>query len=99
MPTTNEECRCCKLIGILSEVETMIGELSPIDTLVGEIYIPEGISYDVYTGEYTVIPDTFDQIILDTEQKLMLGDVTVEPVPYYETTNPAGGFTVYIGGD
>ena len=99
MPTTNDECKCCKIVGELSAIETIEGFLSPTDTLIGEIYIPQGVSYDVYTGEYYVIPAPYDEQTLLTNQKLMTDDVTVAAIPYYETSNLSGGYTVFIGGD
>ena len=100
MPTTNDECKCCHLIGELSEIETIEGFLSETDeVLIGEIYIPQGIDYDIYTGEYHVIPAPYDEQTLLTNQKLMTDDVTVAAIPYYETSNLSGGYTVFIGGD
>ena len=51
---------------------------------------------DPYEGEYTVVPKTTDQI-LETEGKTMEDDVTVTAIPYYQTSNPQGGYTVIIG--
>ena len=50
-----------------------------------------------YEGPYQVRPDPHDAIILPTARKLMLDDVTVEKIPYYTTTNLAGGYTAIIG--
>lgn len=51
---------------------------------------------DPYTGEYVVTPTTEAQT-LGTAYKVMTDDVTVHEIPYYETTNPSGGYTVIIG--
>ena len=48
-----------------------------------------------YTGEYTVTPKAHEETVLPTKRKLMLNDVTVLEVPYYETSNEHGT-TVYI---
>lgn len=48
-----------------------------------------------YTGEYTVTPKAHEQTVLQTKRKLMLNDVTVLEVPYFETSN-ISGTTVYI---
>lgn len=53
---------------------------------------------DVYDGEYIATPTTSEQI-LETKGKVMADDVTVLEIPYFETTNLAGGYTVYIGKD
>lgn len=54
-------------------------------------------NYDRFDGEYVVTPTDEDQY-LDTSRKVMRGDVTVQAVPYFETTNESGGYTVIIGG-
>lgn len=50
----------------------------------------------VYDGAYQVIPSANEVQILKTKEKTMVDDVTVEKVPYYETSNTAGGMTCYI---
>lgn len=50
-----------------------------------------------YEGEYTVIPQAYDATVLATRNKAMADDVIVMEIPYYETTNPQGGYTVNIG--
>lgn len=53
---------------------------------------------DYYTGEYTVTPLADSSVVLETYQKLMADNVTVEQVPYYETHN-TDGITVYIASE
>lgn len=53
---------------------------------------------DIYDGEYEVTPN-FETQILETAQKTMIDDVTVEPIPVSRTSNPEGGKTIYIGGN
>lgn len=48
-----------------------------------------------YDGAYVVIPSVIDQT-LPTNGKSMRDDMTVTAVPYYETSNDAGGITVSI---
>ena len=50
-----------------------------------------------YTGEYTVDPD-FDGKVLQTRQKYMRDNVTINPIQVESVSNPTGGRTVYIGG-
>lgn len=52
----------------------------------------EGIPYE---GSYEVTPDV-DGEVLPTRAKTMRDDLTINPIPYAETSNPAGGFTVSI---
>ena len=51
---------------------------------------------DEYEGPYVVTPKAWEEIILDTDYKLMKDDVTVLEIPYYETSN-VSGLTAYIG--
>lgn len=51
---------------------------------------------ETYEGEYEVIP-TFDRQVLETKNKFMENNVTVTEIPVFETSNTAGGTTVYIG--
>lgn len=44
---------------------------------------------EIYDGEYLVIPKTEEQK-LRTKKKLMADDVTVEAIPYAETSNQYG---------
>jgi len=50
-----------------------------------------------YSGEYVVDPK-FSEQILETKDKKMRDDVTVNPIMVSRTTNLSGGTTVYIGG-
>ena len=50
-----------------------------------------------YTGQTTVDPD-FEGTVLETAQKIMLSNITVNPIQVESVSNPMGGRTVYIGG-
>ena len=50
-----------------------------------------------YTGSYTIDPD-FDGQVLQTRQKYMTDNVTVNPIQVESVSNIEGGRTVYIGG-
>ena len=62
------------------------------------VVITDVIGGEVYAGAYDVTPRTASQT-LQTKDKLLLDDVTVSSIPYYETSNTAGGKTAYIGSD
>ena len=49
-----------------------------------------------YIGEYDVTP-SFTAQTLQTRNKSMLNDVTVQSIPVSEVTNPQDGITVTIG--
>lgn len=51
---------------------------------------------DVYEGPYEVTPRAHNEVVLQTMNKTMEGDVTVRRVPYYETSNLFDGKTAYI---
>lgn len=60
----------------------------------GEIILVK--SDDVYTGDYDVIPRVYQQI-LETKDKVMNDDVTVEEIPIAKVLNLSGGLTATIG--
>ena len=49
-----------------------------------------------YLGDYVVDPRKVEQT-LETKNKSMRDDVTVNPIFYAETSNPSGGLTAVIG--
>lgn len=49
-----------------------------------------------YTGAYVVDPRKVEQI-LETKNKSMREDVTINEIYYSETSNLGGGLTAYIG--
>lgn len=50
-----------------------------------------------YEGEYTVDPN-FSTQTLETRDKLLRENVTVNPIEVARVSNPAGGKTIFIGG-
>lgn len=57
----------------------------------------DGSVYPVYTGETTVTPKVKESIELETKNKVVLDNILVNEIPYYETSNPKG-ITFIIGG-
>lgn len=51
-----------------------------------------------YKGEYDITPKTMEQK-LKTAQKILVKDVTVKEIPFFEVMNSEGGDTVYIGSE
>lgn len=88
------------LHGELSKPKHIRGTISKTGKLKGKITIPEKVMVipDTYDGSYEVIPTT-DEQILYTKSKYMEDDVTVKSIPYFETSNQAGGDTVYIASE
>lgn len=50
-----------------------------------------------YMGQTEVTPD-FEGIVLETAQKIVLTDITVNPIQVESVSNIQGGRTIYIGG-
>ena len=87
-----------KLKGVISSVGTLTGKLSrgsPNNYLSGVIRFSD--TTPVYSGEYEITPTSYEQE-LETSGLRMRDDVVVHEIPYFETTNPSGGYTVIIGG-
>ena len=53
---------------------------------------------DEYEGDYDVTPKANAQTVLPTQDKLLRDNVTVDKVPYYQTSNEYGD-TVYIAAE
>ena len=51
-----------------------------------------------YTGDYTVTP-TLEEQILETNNKKMNDNITVNKIPVKEESNLSGGITLIIGGE
>lgn len=54
-------------------------------------------SYPIYDGDYVVTPRLNEEQVLETANKVMADNVTVNPVPVTITVNPYNGKTVVIG--
>lgn len=55
------------------------------------------IDYDEYAGEYVCYPLPDVEQILRTKNKVLKHDIVINPIPYHEVDNYAGGRTVTIG--
>ena len=58
---------------------------------------PNLFQYNEYTGQYSAASLPEITQILRTKGTILLKDIIVEPIPYYEVSNEAGGITVTIG--
>lgn len=52
---------------------------------------------EMYDGTYNVRSQTDEAYQLPTADRYLTDNITVEKIPYYETSNLADGLTVYIG--
>ena len=74
---------------------SLCGRLSGGGALAGAVSISGGAAY---RGDYEVIPRADEAVILPTAGARLSQNVTVLEIPYYETSNPSGGYTAIIGG-
>jgi len=83
----------------LEVVENNIGlEVIDSGTINSDITQAVVIAKDYYEGTYIVVPN-FNEQKLETKEKTMRDDVTVNPIQVERTSNPQGGQTIYIGGN
>lgn len=50
-----------------------------------------------YDGEYSVKANVKYKVVLPTAGKALTKDITIEPIPFSEVENEAGGVTAIIG--
>ena len=67
---------------------------SPFPVSFSEAITPV-VTAESYAGPYEVVPKTESQT-LETADKLMTQDVTVQAIPFYRTSNQSGGYTATI---
>lgn len=87
-----DDCRCGCFWVDFEEIEAFnicFEESDSFDVCFGQVTVIEH-GYDPYAGPYEVIPKAWEDQILPTTGKNMLGDVTVYEVPYAEVSNPEG---------
>lgn len=53
------------------------------------------IGAEMYEGDYFVTPKVEGQTI-PTKGKVLIKDMTVNPIPFFDVSNTSGGSTVYI---
>ena len=83
--------------GSLSSVnKKMSGSLSSSGKISGQVNVPERMDSDVYTGNYIVDP-RFETQTLETKNKLMYDNVTINEIAVSRVSNPQGGNTIWIG--
>lgn len=89
------------LTGVISSRSSITGQVVTSSSLTGGMTVGTVFSDNTppYDGEYEVTPSTENEVILKTSNKLMLADVQVKKIPYYDVTNSTGGSTVYIGSE
>ena len=64
---------------IKTERHVLTGRLSEIETLTGRITLPD-IDAEIYTGDTDITPSDTVRTLL-TNGKMLLADITIEPIP------------------
>lgn len=83
------------LKGTISSERTLSGKLTATGGLSGKLSTSTADYYEVYDGDYEVIPKAFNTQTLETADKLLKENIQVKEVPFFETSNDSGT-TVYI---
>lgn len=68
-------------------------------TLHGTLSAGTVIGVELYEGAYTVHSEAHEVQILPTANKQLTKNITVEKIPYFETSNLSDGITAYIGSE
>lgn len=84
------------LSGVIQSEGSLSGTIESDGILEGSLLMPTG--YDNYVGPYEMTPKVTSQT-LDTADKHLTDDVTIEAIPYYEVSNSHNGKTIIIGGN
>ena len=78
-------------------------EAVPLAVAANREAVPFGLAVKIvagnvpeYTGETVVIPSSQEQPLY-TANKVVRDNITVKEIPFYETSNPGGGYTAIIG--
>lgn len=82
------------LSGSISAEGTLSGKICEVGGLKGKLSVLK--EYQMYDGEYEVIPKAGESQTLETENKVLRENLIVREVPFYETSNDSNGLTAYI---
>ncbi len=80
------------------EIELCVSDTT-CDLCVESPIIVDSAPVPIYDGATEVTPKAHEEQVLPTAGKLVLNDVTVYEVPYYETSNLYDGLTAYIASE
>ena len=80
------------------EIELCVSD-ETCDLCVESPIVVDSAPVPIYDGATEVTPKAHEEQVLATAGKLVLNDVTVYEVPYYETSNLFDGLTAYIASE
>jgi hypothetical protein len=84
-----------KIVGFAN----LVGEIKASVSFSGTIEAGGVVTRDIYpryTGEIEVTPKVNEDVVLDTDWRVVTNDIIIKPIPDYETSNPYG--TTFIIG-
>ena len=90
----------CNITGtIINNIDAIItgSIVSENCELTAAIEMPSEEAIEIYRGIVNVVPSTSQNILLKTQYKKVIDDITVYKISYSEVTNLSGGYTVTIG--
>lgn len=79
-------------VGFLTENQDIVSDFGEVQT------VTKYIGGELYEGDYFVTPKTTAQTI-PTKDKVMVKDMTVNSIPFFNVSNTSGGTTAYIGSE
>ena len=53
--------------------------------------------FEKYAGQYDITPLPLVEQILNTKNKILENNIVIQPIPYHQVDNDAGGRTITIG--
>lgn len=76
--------------------------LYDISAVLSSTYVSKGTvqpsqTRQIYNGDYEVDTSLTEDIVLNTKNKVMTDDITINKVGLTVTSNASGGYTLYIG--
>ena len=87
-----------EILGEITSLGNISSQISSTLSVQGEISAaPARSSYPYYDGVYELTPLPQLDIVLNTSNKILTKNMIVKEIPYFETTNESGGYTVIIG--
>ena len=87
-----------EILGEITSLGNISSQISSTLSVQGKISTaPARSSFPYYDGVYELTPLPQLDIILDTSNKILTKNMIVKEIPYFETTNESGGYTVIIG--
>ena len=97
---TENICPKASINATISSKSVLLGSVHS-STILGNISLGaiEIVKRDLpnYEGDYEATPSVREQVF-PTKDRSMREDFVVHKIPYFETSNPSGGYTAIIGG-